>query len=80
MVDKLILNQKKKQKRAHLSESMDIYNKFFNSCHNTRIPNSKAFKNDNLFMKNKLDIVLREHNGKSKFSIEGKVKKKKKGN
>ena len=42
------------------------------------MPNSKAFKNDNLFMKNKLDIVLREHNGKSKFSIEGKVKKKKK--
>ena len=31
-------------------------------------------------MKNKLDIVLREHNGKSKFSIEGKIKKKKKGN
>ena len=71
MVDQLILNQNKNKNQLTFQKVWISAINF--SCHNTRMPNSKAFKNDNLFMKNKLDIVLKEHNGKSKFSIEGKV-------
>ena len=65
-----------KQKSAHLSESLDICNKFCNSSYETKMSNSKAFKNNNLSIKIKLDIVLKEYNGKSNFSINEKVHKK----
>ena len=46
---------------------MDIGKKICNTFYKTEMSNPKALKkSNNLSMKNKLDIVLREYNGKTK--------------
>ena len=54
---------------------MDICNKFRSYFYNTRISNSKTLKNENLFKKNKLGILLKNILESQFFNI-GKNRKK----